>query len=164
MHDDTCGRCIPSLEGVLVGYHAALTDWRCFFRERYDVERKQATWCASLCSKCCSGSDTFYTAPDTTSLFAQLGSRMESIRQCIVRQSIPRSSQMQLELTVTQKICSYSPQTFQNLHNVFTDLLKCDDRSCVLVHELGIGIYIRPRYRVNATETSGILLGHSLHA
>ena len=41
----------------------------------------------------------------------QLESRMEIIRQYIVRQSIPRSSQMQLELTVThdQKLCSYSP-------------------------------------------------------
>ena len=43
MHDDSVEGAYSSLEGVLVGFHAALTDWRCFFRERYDVERKQAT-------------------------------------------------------------------------------------------------------------------------
>ena len=120
----------PSLEGVLVGYHAALRDWRCFFRQRWCGKEASNMTCQFVIKVLfwfryllhCTRHHQFIA-------HTQLESRMESIRQCIV--SIPRSSQMQLELTVTQKICSYSPQTSQNLHNVFTDLLKCNDRSCV---------------------------------
>ena len=46
------------------------------------------------------------TLHQTPTAHTQLESRMESIRQCIVRWSIPRSSQMQLELTVTQKFAA----------------------------------------------------------
>ena len=163
MHDDTCGRCIPITWGS-TGRFPCCSNRLGVVLQRDMMWRGNKQHDVLVCNQSAFLVEIPAALHQTPPAHTHLESRMESIKQCIVRQSIPRSSQMQLELTVTQKICSYSPQTSQNLHNVFTDLLKCDDRSCVPFHELGIGIYIRPRYRVNATETSGILLGHSLHA
>ena len=109
----------------LVGCHAALTDWGCFFRERCCGEETHNMSCQFVIKvlfwfryllHCTTHHQFICTVGKQSGIYKAMYS--EPVHPSVFTDATGTP--------VTQENCSCSPQTSQNLHNDSTHLLKCD--------------------------------------